>query len=252
MTYPLRPAAGVAASHGSGLARPEAYSNAQPNAYSNGRSQRAMPLTRNYEIAYLSRNNTLCDATRIAPLVPAFEEAFSAFARGTLISTPTGPVAIEDLCPGDIVTTGTGPQPLRWRGSISLVPDRARNAPLSRIPADSFGPQRPSDNLLLGDSARIFASKSISSMSSPANWRDGETAIEVRPVAPVPLYHLVFDCQEIFQANDLEVASYHPDHSAYARPAGSMAQLFLGMFPHLRDLDGFGASIRDAPDRFVA
>lgn len=240
MTYPLRTAASLAAGQGSDIARPD------------GRPQRAMPLTRTYEVAYLSQDNTLCDATRIAPLVPAFEEAFSAFARGTLISTPGGPVAIEDLFPGDMVTTGTGPQPLRWRGSISLVPDRARNAPLSRIPADSFGPQRPSDNLLLSDSARIFASKTTSSMSSPSAWRDGETAIEVRPVAAVPLYHLVLDRQEVLQANDLEVASYHPDHSAYARPAGNLAQLFLGMFPHLKDIGGFGTSIRDAPNRFVA
>ncbi len=244
MTYPLRPAAGMAASKGPQLSQPQA----RPEA----RTRRAAPMTRNYEIAYLSRGGALKDETRMAPLAPAFEEAFSAFARGTLISTPTGPVAIEDLFPGDLVSTGTGPQVLRWRGSIALVPDRARNAPLSRIPADSFGPQRPSDNLLLGDSARIFASRSNSSMTSPVNWRDGETAIEVRPVATVPLYHLVFDRQEILQANDLEVASYHPDHSAYARPAGSMAQLFQGMFPYMRDLDGFGRSIRDAPDLFVA
>ncbi|MBL9056263.1 MAG: Hint domain-containing protein, partial [Rhodobacteraceae bacterium] len=40
------------------------------------------------------------------------------FLRGTRITTPDGPRAIEDLAEGDLVTTlDHGPQPIRWIGS---------------------------------------------------------------------------------------------------------------------------------------
>jgi len=64
-----------------------------------------MPLTRRYEVAGLTTNGLLTDFHGIAPATPVFEEAFSSFAHGTLISTQTGPVAVEDLTPGTMIRT---------------------------------------------------------------------------------------------------------------------------------------------------
>ena len=58
---------------------------------------------RSYEIAALRADGSLYIGQDKAPAVPLFENAFSAFARSTLITTPQGPTAIEDLQPGDTV-----------------------------------------------------------------------------------------------------------------------------------------------------
>lgn len=231
MSYPHRPAAGLAAIKGSKNARPD------------GRSQYSVPPTRFYEVAYLSRDKQIETATRVAPAHPTFEAAFSAFTRGTLISTPKGRIAVEDLVPGDRVTTPGGVVVLRWRGAITLAPDPEHPAPLTRIPADSFGPQRPSDNLMLGEGARIVINGRAKSLRPPATWYDEETAFAVRPVTPVPLYHLVFDKQEILFANDLQVASYHPYQNGDPGLSGALLSLFMGLFPHISDLRDFGTPI---------
>ena len=57
--------------------------------------------TRAYEIAALRPDGTVFVTEGYVPATPLFEEPFSAFARGTLISTPQGETPVEDLCPGD-------------------------------------------------------------------------------------------------------------------------------------------------------
>lgn len=44
------------------------------------------------------------------------------FTSGTLIETPDGPRKIEDLCPGDIVSTAhDGPRPIAWAGRTTVA-----------------------------------------------------------------------------------------------------------------------------------
>ncbi len=202
-----------------------------------------MSLTRVYEIAYLARDGRVMQTTRTAPAHPTFEAAFSAFSRGTLISTPKGRIAVEDLTPGDRVTTADGASILRWRGSMSLPPDPDRSAPLTRIPADSFGPQHPSENLVLGDGARLVTNGRPQSLRHPTTWYDEETAFAIRPLTTVPLYHLVFDKQEIIFANELKLASFHPYQEREPALSGASAALFMGLFPHISDLKEFGTPI---------
>ena len=89
----------------------------------------------------------------------AFDEAFSALARGALIQSDRGTVSIEDLLPGDLVrTVENGFQPLLWKGSTQVhAQARAqdeRMRRLYRIPADSLGIAKPANGLAAANGAR--------------------------------------------------------------------------------------------------
>ncbi|HAC48419.1 MAG TPA: hypothetical protein DCE85_03930, partial [Sulfitobacter sp.] len=100
---------------------------------------------RSYEVAALRADGSLYIGQDTAPAAPLFESAFAAFARGTLIQTVQGDIAIEDLQPGDMINTSSGePARLIWIGSSSFIPaDSGRRLSLIRIMPDSFGEGRP-------------------------------------------------------------------------------------------------------------
>ena len=234
MNYPIRPHAGEGPS--TSLATVPAA--ASPKRH----------ISRRYEVSYLAPSGQIEDANFIAPAVPVFEEAFSAFARGTMIATEDGPIAIEDLTPGQMITTFEGPKPLLWRGSLTVIPNQPCTSSLTRLASDCFGPSRPMGDLMLGPSARFLCRKPEATL--PLSFRnaedsvDGETAMEIRPVAAVPLYHLVLEQQELIYVNGLEAASYHPVLGAERALTGEALTVFLKFFPFLRRLEDFGMPLQ--------
>lgn len=246
MTYPRQTTAGLAVDT---RARKAHLSTAR----SDRRPQRAMPLTRRYEVAGLTPAGLLTDFSSVAPATPIFEEAFAGFARGTLIGTVGGPVAIEDLTPGmEIETVGQGPRTLLWVGSMTIFPSLPDVADddvrLTRIVADTFGLGRPMPDLLLGPRARLLFRHagcgpllgSQSAFAPARSFADGSSVIAVRPVAPVRVYHLALDGQYVICANGVEVESYHPGTHADSMMNAATQDLFLGLFPHARTLEDFG------------
>ncbi|MBT0958170.1 Hint domain-containing protein [Alphaproteobacteria bacterium KMM 3653] len=218
-----------------------------------------MPLTRTYEVQYLTSNDDVNQFRRVAPATPVFEEAFSAFARGALISTASGLRAVEDLMPGDLVeTSDAGPQPLLWVGSMTLYPDMTSRVgagagqrepdQMFRITADAFGYDRPAPDLMLGPRARLLYRHSgcRSILNAEAGFAplrafcDGTSVIGISPVSPQQVYHLAFARQHCVSANGLEVESFHPGDQPEAMMARDMQRLFLDLFPHLEGFEGFG------------
>jgi hypothetical protein len=118
-------------------------------------------LTRRYEISYLGADGQITEATRLAPAIASFEEAFSAVARGTVIATAEGPVAVEDLQPGMRVLTAEGrEETVDWIGAMTIYPAAAlpgiAATTLTRITAEAFGLGRPAADLVLGPRARLL------------------------------------------------------------------------------------------------
>jgi hypothetical protein len=216
---------------------------------------RDQPLTRRYDIRALAGDGTVEEFTRIAPATPVFEDAFAAFARGTLIATAEGPVAVEDLVPGTIVETATaGPQPLLWVGAMTVYPDTRGTGGgdggcLTRMASDAFGLGRPAPDLVLGPRARVlFRSAACHEMVgasaafAPARaFIDGDGAIRVAPVSPVRVYHLAVRGQQVIRANGMEVESYHPGAAPATMMTRETLDLFLSLFPHIDPADDDGA-----------
>ena len=67
---------------------------------------RTRNLSRPYNVAWLTSAGDVAYDTIVAPSVPVIESACANLARGALVSTTVGPVAVEDLVPGmDVLTS---------------------------------------------------------------------------------------------------------------------------------------------------
>lgn len=203
---------------------------------------------RRYDVAWLRRTGEVEFGHHQAPAHPAFESCFGGFAHGALVQTPQGPVAIEDLLPGDLVETrDEGPQPILWRGSMTVA--RGEGAPqLWRIMTDAFGYERPMCDLLAGPGAwmlqrrpwlhdRIAAHPVLTQLSE---LEDGNSVLAVTPPGTIQLYHLCLPRHAILRVNGLEMDSCHPGGALRgSMPQRLIAQL-VALFPHVDQPGDFG------------
>lgn len=205
---------------------------------------------RSYEIAALRADGSLYIGQDRAPALPLFESAFSAFARGTVIQTTEGDIAVEDLQPGDMINTSTGePAELVWIGSTSFVPaDAGRRTPLIRIMADSFGQGRPSSFLTVGPGARVLhtphhlrSEAGGTRMLTPVReFVDGVNVIEVIPPTPVRLFHICLSRHAAINAGGIEMETFHPGANATRMVSHTLRDRFLSMFPRIGHVTDFG------------
>lgn len=214
---------------------------------------RKRPQLRRYEISTLLPNGDISQNRHIAPALPLFEDAFCAFARGSVVETEMGPVAIEDLLPGDRVITADGnAEPVIWKGSTLLIPGRpgpqGRNMRLTRIMADAFGMQRPSSFVIAGPAARILSTpghlRAVSGgdqMLTPVQeFIDGMNVIDTAPMTPVELFHICLPRHAAIRVGNLEFETYHPGPNSLRMISNEMRTLFLNLFAHVDDMSDFG------------
>lgn len=83
------------------------------------------------------------------------------FGAGTLIQTPTGKCAVEDLRIGDqIMTLDRGAQPIVWTHTQRVSPNSPDKAPI-RIERNAMGPQMPDRPLLVSPQHRMLLRSAI-------------------------------------------------------------------------------------------
>ncbi len=208
---------------------------------------------RTVRIAALRGDGRHVDFEKSVPALPTFEEAFSAFARGTLLQTICGEVAIEDLVPGDTLRTMGGREArIEWIGK-AIFDRRAgeKNCTLVRIVPDSFGEGRPTACLTLGSGARILqtpphlrAHAAHMGLLTPASaFVDAVNVVEIAPPAPVELFHVMLDRHAVVQAGGLDCETYHPGPDIAHRLNDEQRALFMSLFPAIPDMAGFGPLI---------
>jgi hypothetical protein len=220
------------------------------------RAPRNLPLARRYEIEWLTPEGDTKSRVEIAAALPAFEEAFSAFAHGVPILTTEGEVAVEDLLPGMTLICGNGAETrLLWKGAITLVPGApsasGESPRLTRVTADSFGPGRPARDLLFGPAARrlVRGTEVRARCGCEAALQrldadvDGDVVIALSPVQPVRVYHLMAEGHATILAGGVEVETYHPAPDHALSLSAEMRTVFLSLFPHLDRATGFGRTL---------
>lgn len=167
------------------------------------------------------------------------------FAKGTMIETGTGPVAVEDLSPGDMVVCGDGEnRPIRWfskrhvsQSEMALHPEFR---PI-RIRKNALGKNMPSSDLVVSPQHRILLN----------DWRAelmfGETEVLVPAVhlsddqsvmrdyskADVTYYHFMFDSHQTVWANGLESESFYPGDTAMQGVDPAARDELYHLFPEL-------------------
>ncbi|WP_439124898.1 Hint domain-containing protein [Marivita sp.] len=213
-----------------------------------GRPRGEVPLTRTIEAAALLRDQSISESSFTVPASSTFEACASAFARGTLISTVMGPIAVEDLIPGDLVETHRGPQPVVWKGTTPYLPDFGGDTTslthLLRLP----GLGMDQSDLLLGPAARLVVRQerftdllNCDAVLAPASdYIDEDRVLRITPPGPVQLYHFALRRHGIVKANGHELESYHPGRISAAEIGSSVRGMLETMFMHLDDLEAFG------------
>jgi len=211
-----------------------------------GVAQQRPGMSRRFDIAYLCDDGSPEFRQIIAPSLPSFEAAFSAFGRGLLINTVEGPCAIEDLQPGMRVETQEyGALPVKWIGSMQVIPnvpaDRPELSKLVRIMADRFGIGRPVVDMILGPGARLLQGDGSDATYVPAkDIVDGDGVFQLTPPAPTRVYHIVLPRQATILAGGLQLESYHPGAHKAELLGPEMLRQYLSLFPQMTNLSGFG------------
>jgi hypothetical protein len=205
---------------------------------------------RTYEVAALREDGSLYIGQSTAPAMPLFEDAFSAFTHGSLIQTTMGPVAVEDLQPGDMVNTATGEAAeLIWVGTSTFSPaDAGKRTPLIRIMPDALGQSRPERSLTVGPGARILHTpanlRSVADgrqlLTPAAKLIDGVNVIEISPPTPTRLFHICLSRHAVINVDGIEMETYHPGAAAPREVSHSLRDRFISMFPRISHLSDFG------------
>lgn len=206
--------------------------------------------------SYVARGGHVVEESHAIPWLPAYRGICAAYARGTLISTADGPVAVEDLLPGDgVLTRDDGAQPLRWIGCTTLRlrgGDDADGGGALRMLGDRLGPGRPSPDLVTHETARILMPQedfgdqpgTRGALVPLAALVDDESVVRLRPVSPLEFFNLAFDRHQVICANGVCAESFHPGGLLHD---GSLVtgQLLDRLFPYLDGWrEGFGRPCR--------
>ncbi|MFP7570451.1 choice-of-anchor L domain-containing protein, partial [Marivita sp. S2033] len=166
------------------------------------------------------------------------------FVAGSLIDTPNGPVPVENLRAGDLVTTlDDGDMPICWAGSRTTIAD-GDFAPVL-ISAGSFGALEdvllsPQHRVLVRD---IWADLLFGEPEVLVKAKDLVNGTSVRRVmngAPVTYVHLLFERHQILTTSGLPSESYLPGPMmSKSFDAESQAEIFA-LFPDLEDMSSRG------------
>ncbi len=213
--------------------------------------QTAQPTTRHrmraVQFAWLNRFGETQNRLTTVPDIPAFQMAFNAFARGALVATPDGPVAVEDLKPGMMVdTVDAAPACIVWTGTTAATPvgNGAKPDYLFRITEGSYGLGQGRPDLVLGPGARLMTpgqlGRDTGRLQPVADLADGHQVVQVAPRTAVQLYHFALPSHRLVRVNDIAIESFHPGHAASLSISDDLFGQFLSLFPQIRTMAEFG------------
>jgi hypothetical protein len=204
----------------------------------------------------LQNGNTKAGVADLDTTTPVQFPGYICFAKGTLINTPGGPVAVEDLMEGDLVNTeDNGAQEVRWIGHRRLWADEAHapivinagvlknSKPLTVSPCHRLLLSGWQVQMTMGTDQTLVAAKQLLHLDgvrrSPAGWVD--------------YFHVLLDRHEIIFANGQPAESFHCNINNLQLIDPEGRNEILSIFPELSNPDTIPQpTVRSCAKRFEA
>ncbi len=203
-----------------------------------------------YDLAWIDHRGAATWDTRRLPATSEVDGAVSSFARGALLRGSRGPIAIEDLIPGDrVAVRGGGTAQIDWIGARSYSP-RSEERPLFyRVSTRAFGASGPETDIVLGAHAHILIDSPRCrdlvggdlAFAPLAAFEDGHSVTSIVPPGEVTVYGLACSGQEAVLACGLPVESYHPARATARSLTRTVLADMAKLFPQTACGSGFGA-----------
>lgn len=199
-------------------------------------------------------------ALQPAPPIPKLAPARAGvicFGPATRLSTPQGPRAIEDLRPGDLVTTkDNGPQEILWTGHRRLSGARLHAMPHLRpirFRAGALGIGQPDGDLVVSPQHRMVVRSPVANemfrtdevMVAAEHLTNGRSVTLDRDLRDVTYFHVLLEHHNVIWANGLETESFHPAHMDLSTLNPDQFDALMGTLPDLReDAQRYGSDAR--------
>lgn len=179
----------------------------------------------------------------------AMRDTSPCFTPGSLIATPKGEVAVENLRAGDaVVTRDNGVQPIRWIGKRTL--DRAELAtqlglkPIL-IKAGALGAHLPRRDMVVSPKHRMLVGKAQlpnvtdqdEVLVTAQDLVDGRK-VQTLDTLRVSYIHFMCDAHEVVMADGAWTESFQPNAAMLDSMAANMRAEILALFPALATQDG--------------
>jgi hypothetical protein len=167
------------------------------------------------------------------------------FVAGTMIRTPEGEVAVQDIVAGDLVLThDNGPQPVRWVGRRQ-VPATGALAPIC-IRAGTFGAHR---TLLVSPQHRVLIRDSLAELLFgdtevlvAAKDLVNDRSVMVKEGGTVDYVHILFDDHQVVYSDGLATESFLPGPQTTKSFERQALAEICAIFPELDPQTGQGYS----------
>jgi hypothetical protein len=172
------------------------------------------------------------------------------FTRGTMLETPEGSRAIEDLKVGDIVLTkDNGAQPIRWISSrvfSQAFLERNPNMCPILIQAGALGRNTPTADLIVSPQHRILVRSKVAQkmFGTDEVLVAAKQLLQVEGIdvcdqfdGDVEYFHMLFDQHEVVFANGAEAESLYTGPQAIKSVGAAALEEIYEIFPELRDRD---------------
>ncbi len=166
---------------------------------------------------------------------------------GTMIETPNGTTAVEDLSVGDtVLTKGNGPQRLRWVGSktVDFTAQGATAEKLRpvRISAGALGQGLPAKDLLVSRQHRMLVSSKVSErMFGSPDVLVSAIKLAALPgiyvdeeITEVSYFHLLFDQHEVIFADGAPSESLFTGPEAIKAISEEAREEIFTLFPQVK------------------
>lgn len=166
------------------------------------------------------------------------------FTPGSLAVTERGPVAVEDLQPGDrVLTRDQGFQEIVWTGARKVSAERLRQSPALRgvrIAADAFAPGCPARDMVVSPQHRVLFSDPRAELLFheaevliPAIHLVGRPGITRAEAQDVTYIHFMCREHQIVLVDGCWSESYQPGEIALAGMPTAQRLELMALFPEL-------------------